>query len=109
MRPGSGDARIPIVTGAGATASTRTDTHTARRGRKTDWPQIVILYDMLLHQSPSPIARLNRAIWHALYADLLLDVGQRELARAADLRALQLTDNPGEQSLLRKRLDTDAC
>ena len=64
---------------------------------------------MLLHPSPSSIARLNRAIWHTLYADLLLDVGQRELARAADLRALQLTDNPGEQSLLRKRLDTDAC
>ncbi len=28
----------------------------------TDWPQIVVLYDMLLHLAPSPITRLHRAI-----------------------------------------------
>jgi hypothetical protein len=102
----------------------------------TDWPQILVLYDMLLGLAPSPIARLNRAVavrhvarpevalaevralepeldgyylWHAVYAELLLEVGQRELAGAAGLRAPQLTDNPGEQSLLRRRLATDAC
>jgi len=31
-------------------------------------------------------------------------VGQQELARAAELRALELTHNPAEQSLLRRRL-----
>jgi RNA polymerase sigma factor (sigma-70 family) len=28
----------------------------------TDWTQIVVLYDMLLRQAPSPVIRLNRAI-----------------------------------------------
>ncbi len=82
----------------------------------------------------TPIARLNRAIalryvagtdaalrqvvaladdldgyhlWHATYADLLLEVGEREQARAAELRALELTHNPAEQSLLKRRLAAD--
>ena len=103
---------------------------------ETDWPQILVLYDLVLRLAPSPIARLNRAVavrhvagpeaaladvralepelegyylWHAAYAELLLEVGQRELARAAALRALRLADNPGEQSLLRKRLASDTC
>src|SRR5207237_4320657 len=29
---------------------------------RTDWPQIVVLYDMLLALAPSPVVRLNRAI-----------------------------------------------
>jgi len=36
-----------------------------RRGRAlrdTDWEQIVLLYDMLLHLAPSPDTRLHRAI-----------------------------------------------
>jgi hypothetical protein len=40
----------------------------------------------------------------AIYADLLTAVGQQELARAAELRALELTHNPAEQSLPRRRL-----
>ncbi len=28
----------------------------------TDWEQIVLLYDMLLHLSPSPVTRMHRAI-----------------------------------------------
>src|SRR5207237_5860450 len=75
----------------------------------TDWPQIVTLYDMLLHVAPSPVARLNRAVslryvagpelalgevqqlgsdlhgyylFHAAYADLLQELGHREQARA---------------------------
>jgi RNA polymerase sigma-70 factor (ECF subfamily) len=28
----------------------------------TDWPQILVLYDMLLHLAPSPVTRLHRTI-----------------------------------------------
>lgn len=97
----------------------------------TDWPQILILYDMLLKLSPSPVVRLNRAValrhvagpatalvdigplanvldsyhlFHAIRAQFLLDVGSPEQARVAGLRALALTHNPAEQSLLRRRL-----
>ncbi|WP_342663734.1 hypothetical protein [Paractinoplanes globisporus] len=41
---------------------------------------------------------------HATRAELLRDLGNDEEARAADERALALTTNPAEQSLLRKRL-----
>src|SRR5207237_4471441 len=34
----------------------------ARHWADTDWEQILLLYDMLLHLAPSPIARLHRAI-----------------------------------------------
>jgi RNA polymerase sigma factor (sigma-70 family) len=100
----------------------------------TDWRQILLLYEVLLELAPSPIGRLNRAValrqvagpavalrevqalatpldgyhlWHAVYADLLHELGQRERARAAELRALALTSNPAEQSLLRCRLAVD--
>ena len=36
----------------------------------TDWLQIVILYDMLLHLDPSPVTRLNRAIASAELFDV---------------------------------------
>lgn len=97
----------------------------------TDWHQIVVLYDMLLAIAPSPVVRLNRAIaiwklegaeaalheldeiapvldgyhlFHAARGELLSEIGRREQARAARLRALDLTDNPAERSLLRQRL-----
>jgi RNA polymerase sigma factor (sigma-70 family) len=97
----------------------------------TDWQQILILYDMLLELSPSPVVRLNRAValrqvagpaealadilplakvldcyhlFHAIHAQLLLDQGRHEQARAAELRALALTHNRAERSLLRQRL-----
>jgi RNA polymerase sigma-70 factor (ECF subfamily) len=93
--------------------------------------QIVVLYDMLLRLAPSPVARLHRAIalryvtgapaalaeldnltgdlddyhlFHATRAEMLRDMGEAGRARSADERALQLTDNPAEQSLLRRRL-----
>ncbi|MEQ4306089.1 sigma-70 family RNA polymerase sigma factor [Plantactinospora sp. B6F1] len=99
---------------------------------ETDWSQIVVLYDMLLHLAPSPVTALHRAIavhhitgpaaalaeldnlaaelddyhlFHATRAELLRDLGQHDLARAADERALQLTANPAEQHLLRQRLE----
>jgi RNA polymerase sigma-70 factor (ECF subfamily) len=97
----------------------------------TDWPQILLLYDLLLDLRPSPVVRLNRAValrqvagpeaaldevnalgdaldhyhlFHAIRGELLLDLGRREQARAADLRALALTHNHAEQTLLTRRL-----
>lgn len=97
----------------------------------TDWKQIVILYDMLLQMTPSPVIRLNRAValgqfvgpeaaldevnklvrdldhyhlFHAVRGELLLQLGHQEQARASALRALELTQNRAEQSLLRRRL-----
>jgi RNA polymerase sigma factor (sigma-70 family) len=96
----------------------------------TDWPQIVILYDLLLKMRPSPVVRLNRAValrqvlgleaalaevnaleadlnnyhlFHAIRGELLLEMGQREQARASALQALGLTQNRAEQSLLARR------
>ena len=98
----------------------------------TDWEQIVLLYDMLLHLEPSPVTRLHRAIalryragpraaldeldtladtldhyhlFHATRAELLRALGLPDQARAADQRALRLTVNPAEQALLRQRIN----
>jgi RNA polymerase sigma-70 factor (ECF subfamily) len=103
----------------------------AERWADTDWEQIVLLYDMLLALAPSPVTRLHRAIalrhtdgpraalaelnaladeldayhlYHATRAELLRATGRARQARAADRRALGLTSNPAEQSLLRQRL-----
>ncbi|WP_062436721.1 RNA polymerase sigma factor [Herbidospora daliensis] len=95
----------------------------------TDWVQIVVLYDMLLHLAPSPITRLHRAIavryavspeaaldelkgldlenhalLHATRADLLRALGRDAEARECDERALALTANPAQQALLEERL-----
>jgi RNA polymerase sigma-70 factor (ECF subfamily) len=103
----------------------------AERWEDTDWEQIVVLYDMLLHLAPSPVARLHRAIalrytdgaraamaeldalagpldghhlYHATRAELLRALGQQDRARDADRRALDLTANPAERALLRRRI-----
>jgi RNA polymerase sigma factor (sigma-70 family) len=103
----------------------------AERWQDTDWEQIVLLYDMLLHLAPSPVTRLHRAIavrhatgaraamaelddladtlgeyhlYHASRAELLRELGHPDQANAADRRALELTTNPAEQALLRQRL-----
>jgi RNA polymerase sigma factor (sigma-70 family) len=99
----------------------------------TDWSQIVALYDLLFALAPSPVVRLNRAIalwmvagpepalrelediateldgyhiFHAVRGQLLHDLGRREQARAAELRALDLTNNRAERDLLVRRLFT---
>ena len=98
---------------------------------KTDWLQILLLYDTLLQLAPSPVARLNRAIalryvqtpeaalaevealsselgryhlYHATRAELLRELGRIVEARHADEAALQLTANPAERALLEQRL-----
>jgi RNA polymerase sigma factor (sigma-70 family) len=103
----------------------------AERWGDTDWEQIVLLYDMLLHLAPSPVARLHRAIalrytsgpraamaeldslagaldryhlYHATRADLLRELGHPDQARAADRLALELTANPAEQAVLQQRI-----
>jgi RNA polymerase sigma factor (sigma-70 family) len=103
----------------------------ARSWADTDWEQIVLLYDMLLHLAPSPITRLHRAIavrytarpeaalaeldaladsldryhlYHATRAELLRALGDPDQARTADRRALELTANPAEQALLQQRI-----
>ncbi len=103
----------------------------AERWQDTDWEQIVLLYDMLLHLAPSPVTRLHRAIavryttgaraamaelddlagvlggyhlYHASRAELLRELGHPGQARAADRRALELTANPAEQAILQQRL-----
>ncbi len=97
----------------------------------TDWEQIVLLYDMLIHLAPSPVTRLHRAIalryrsgpeaamtelhalaseldryhlYHATRADLWRELGRTDEARAADRRALELTANPAEQAVLQQRI-----
>jgi RNA polymerase sigma factor (sigma-70 family) len=104
----------------------------ADRWEDTDWEQIVLLYDMLLHLAPSPVTRLHRAIavryvagpraamaelddlagslgeyhlYHATRAELLRALGDSDQARAADHRALELTANPAEQAVLQQRRD----
>jgi RNA polymerase sigma factor (sigma-70 family) len=103
----------------------------AQHWADTDWEQILLLYDMLLHLAPSPITRLHRAIalryvagaqaalaeldalsgelelyhiYHATRAELLRSLDRRGEARDADQRALELTSNPAERALLQQRI-----
>lgn len=93
----------------------------------TDWPQILVLYDMLLRYDPSPIIRLNHAValaevsgpemalselevlekrlgsyhlWHAVQADLLRRTGREAKANNAAQRAKELTTNHAERRLI---------
>jgi RNA polymerase sigma-70 factor (ECF subfamily) len=104
----------------------------AKSWEATDWPQILVLYDLLLCMVPSPIVLVNRAValryiagpeaalaeveklggdlagyhlFHAIRGELLVELGLHEQAKAAELRALLLTGNSAERSLLQHRLD----
>jgi RNA polymerase sigma-70 factor (ECF subfamily) len=97
----------------------------------TRWPDILRSYDALVALNDSPVIRLNRAIalwhvagaeqaylelfalaeeldryhlYHATRAELLRALGRADEARAADRRALELTENPAERALLLSRL-----
>lgn len=97
----------------------------------TDWNQIVMLYDQLLVQAPTPVVALNRAVavaelsgpatalalldeldlpdYHLLHAargDLLERLDRREEAAAAYERAVALTTNQAERDLLQRRRDS---
>ena len=101
----------------------------------TDWAEIVALYDRLFTLQPTPVVALNRALalaevagpaaalaeieplaarldayhlFHAARGELLRRLGRLEEARAADRRALSLTDNPAERRLLEARLAPSA-
>jgi RNA polymerase sigma-70 factor (ECF subfamily) len=103
----------------------------ARSWATTRWPEILRSYDALLALSDTPVVRLNRAIalwhvegpetaladvdalsgelhdyhlFHATRAELLRALGRPADARAADERALELTENPAERALLKQRL-----
>ena len=98
---------------------------------RTDWEQIVRLYDRLLRMADSPVVRLNRAValshvagaevalgevndlamalggyhlFHATRAELLDELGEKALAREARQRALELCQNPAERALLERKL-----
>lgn len=100
---------------------------------ETDWPQIVVLYDLLLRYDASPVVRLNRTValaqqggdavsaalaeadalgaelasyhlFHATRAELLTALGRDAEAAEANQRALALTSNNAERRLLLTRL-----
>lgn len=99
----------------------------------TDWPQIVGLYDVMMRHEPSPVVALNRAVAvamrdgpraglsiidellnsgeladyrlaHAARADLCRRLGRTDEARAAYLRALELTEQAPERRFLERRI-----
>jgi RNA polymerase sigma-70 factor (ECF subfamily) len=102
----------------------------AAQARDTDWPRIVALYDRLAQLDPSPIVLLNRAVavaevagpgpaldlvdplgaalsgyhpYFAVRADLLRRLGRAEEAISAYDRAIALTGNAAERTLLTHR------
>jgi RNA polymerase sigma-70 factor, ECF subfamily len=104
----------------------------ARDARDTDWPQVVALYDRLVHLDPSPIIALNRAIavaeldgpevalaavdrlehslagyhaYHVTRADLLRRLGRSQESRAAYDQAIELAGNTAETAYLIRRRD----
>jgi RNA polymerase sigma factor (sigma-70 family) len=109
---------------------------TAPSYAETDWAEIVALYNRLLQLQPTPVVALNRALalaevagpaaavaenerlavrlegyhlFHAARGELLRRIGRHEEARAADRRALSLTENPAERRLLQARLTAEGA
>ncbi len=98
----------------------------------TDWPQILVLYTMLLQLQPTAVTRLHRAVavryvedaraalaeldeiepalrnyplFHAIRGELLRADGSTAEAAQADRLALELTSNPAQLDLLHSRLN----
>lgn len=100
----------------------------------TDWAEIVGLYEVLLQLTPSPVVELNHAVAvamrdgpsaglalidtilargdltdyrlaHSARADLYRRLGQKEEARAAYQRALELAQQEPERRFLERRLN----
>jgi len=105
----------------------------APSAEKTDWSQIVELYDVMLRQEPSPVVELNRAVAvamrdgpeaglalidgilergelddyylaHSARADLCRRLGRVPQARTSYKRALDLTQQASERRFLERRL-----
>jgi RNA polymerase sigma-70 factor (ECF subfamily) len=105
----------------------------ASRAEATDWGRIVVLYDLLLGENPSPVIELNRAVAlamrdgplaglasidailargdladyhlaHAARAEFCRRVGRSAEARASYRRALELARQEPERQFLAKRL-----
>src|SRR2546426_5127583 len=103
----------------------------ARSWEETDWRQNSVLFDAPPPPERPPAGQLNRAIarryidgtaatlpevdalrdvlddyylFHATRAELLRDLGRDPEGRAALARALELTANPAERTLLQRRL-----
>ncbi|MFI6296044.1 RNA polymerase sigma factor [Nonomuraea sp. NPDC050790] len=97
-------------------------------GEKTDWTQVLALYDQLLRHTPSPIVALNRAVavaevqgpaealaivnnldipgYHLLWAtraDLLTRLNRKAEAAAAYDEAITLATNDTERTFLKSR------
>ena len=100
---------------------------------KTDWRQILALYDQLMAMAPSPIVALNRAVavaevegaeaamalvdalprdldrsymFHAVRADLLERLGRTDESTTAYDAAISRTENVAERAFLVGRRDT---
>ena len=105
---------------------------TAPAWEMTDWPQIAALYAELERLHPTPVVTINRAAalaqadgphvglaildrlavderldryqpLHATRAELLARAGEREAARVAYARAIELTENTAERDALARR------
>jgi RNA polymerase sigma-70 factor (ECF subfamily) len=97
----------------------------------TDWKQIRMLYDQWMAIAPGPVVALNRAVvvaemdgpeaalrlveelrmpnyhlFHAVRADLLRRMGERERAAEAYAEAIGLCGNERERNFLRGRRDS---
>jgi RNA polymerase sigma-70 factor, ECF subfamily len=102
----------------------------APSAERTDWAQVVALYDQLQTIAPSPVVALNRAVavaevdgpaaglalvdelrlegyhlFHAIRADLLRRLDRPVDAAEAYRAALARTDNTAERTFLRARLE----
>ena len=106
----------------------------APSAEQTDWAQIVRLYDLLLHATPSPVVELNRAValamrdgpaaglavtdellargelpeyhlLHAAHADFCRRLGRVDEARAAYQLAISLAQLEPERRFMQRRLD----
>jgi RNA polymerase sigma-70 factor (ECF subfamily) len=102
----------------------------ASSGDATDWARIVDLYDRLMQEHPSPVARLNRAVavfqadgaargldalddlgadldayhpFHVARSEMLRELGEDEEAESALNRAMALVTNEAERAYLETR------
>ena len=98
----------------------------------TDWPQILVLYNILFQLQPTAVTRLHRAVavryvedaraalaeldeieaalrnyplFHAIHGELLRADGRAAEAQQADRLALELTSNPAQLDLIHSRVN----